>query len=239
VMLARQCAQPDRGFCVAGKGGNNDESHNHNDVGSFLLYREGSPVIVDAGAESYTAKTFSPQRYEIWTMQSAYHNLPTVGGVMQSAGEQYRAESVRCETGENIAAFTAELRGAYPAEAGISTYVRSVKLDRTADTVTVADTMKLDSPETVEYMFLCACRPEISADGIRLFSRSGTEIAMEYDRKAFEAAAETIEITDGKLRGEWGDRLFRLHLRSRAPSENGSSTVVFRADPPAPSGERQ
>ena len=48
---------------VACKGGHNGENHNHNDVGTFLLFHRGEPVIVDAGNMVYTAKTFSQERY--------------------------------------------------------------------------------------------------------------------------------------------------------------------------------
>ncbi|MBP0575285.1 heparinase II/III family protein, partial [Mycobacterium tuberculosis] len=75
-------ARDDR-FALAVKAGDNGDSHNHNDTGSITLYKDGRPVLIDVGVESYTQKTFSPRRYEIWTMQSAYHNLPTFAGVMQ------------------------------------------------------------------------------------------------------------------------------------------------------------
>ena len=41
---------------VAAKGGFNNESHNHNDVGTFSLYVNTIPVIIDAGVGtvSYT-----------------------------------------------------------------------------------------------------------------------------------------------------------------------------------------
>ncbi len=82
------------GLYLAAQGGHNAESHNHNDVGNFIVYADGEPAIIDVGVETYTAKTFSAQRYEIWTMQSAYHNLPTVNGVMQGAGRQFEARDV-------------------------------------------------------------------------------------------------------------------------------------------------
>src|SRR5690606_39665769 len=53
----------------AAKGGYNNESHNHNDIGSFILYKEGKPLFIDAGVGTYTKKTFSNERYDIWTMQ--------------------------------------------------------------------------------------------------------------------------------------------------------------------------
>lgn len=47
----------------------NLERHNHNDIGQFIVYADGKPVIIDVGVETYTAKTFSERRYEIWTME--------------------------------------------------------------------------------------------------------------------------------------------------------------------------
>ena len=65
-------------FALAVKAGDNNDNHNHNDTGSLTLYKNGQPALADIGVESYTGKTFSAQRYEIWTMQSGYHNLPTL-----------------------------------------------------------------------------------------------------------------------------------------------------------------
>ncbi|MDO5407296.1 MAG: heparinase II/III family protein [Eubacteriales bacterium] len=70
----------DQHFCLAVKAGDNDDSHNHNDTGSFTLYKDGLPMFVDIGVETYQQKTFSPQRYEIWTMQSQYHNVMSFAG---------------------------------------------------------------------------------------------------------------------------------------------------------------
>lgn len=81
-------------FLLACKAGWNDDSHNHNDVGSFIVYKDGQPLLIDAGVGDYTKKTFSPQRYEIWTMRSSYHNLPDIDGVEQHDGAKYKAENV-------------------------------------------------------------------------------------------------------------------------------------------------
>jgi hypothetical protein len=51
-----------KGFDVALNAGNNGVSHNHNDTGSIILFKEGTPVLIDVGVETYTAKTFSPER---------------------------------------------------------------------------------------------------------------------------------------------------------------------------------
>ncbi len=91
VMAARAKEGSTDGLYLAAQGGHNAESHNHNDVGNFIVFAGGQPVIIDVGVETYTAKTFSGSRYDIWTMQSAYHNLPTIGRVMQG-----RRPRVRC-----------------------------------------------------------------------------------------------------------------------------------------------
>ena len=44
-------------------------------MGSVTLYRDGRPLLIDVGVETYSKKTFSPQRYEIWTMQSGWDGL--------------------------------------------------------------------------------------------------------------------------------------------------------------------
>ena len=72
LMVAR-----DERYTLAVKAGNNADSHNHNDVGSFTIYKDGKPFVIDLGVGTYTQKTFSDKRYEIWTMQSQFHNLPT------------------------------------------------------------------------------------------------------------------------------------------------------------------
>lgn len=78
----------DSRFCLAAKAGDNDDSHNHNDTGSFTIYKDGKPMFADIGVETYQKKTFSPRRYEIWTMQSQYHNLP---GFLGPEDERLRA----------------------------------------------------------------------------------------------------------------------------------------------------
>lgn len=85
------------GLYLAAKGGHNAESHNHNDVGNFIVYADGYPAISDVGVETYTAKTFSAQRYDIWTMQSAFHNLPIINGFMQKNGGNFKAAAVNYE----------------------------------------------------------------------------------------------------------------------------------------------
>ena len=102
-------------WVLGAKFGSNGDSHNHNDTGSITVYKDGRPFLIDIGVGELHQKTFSPQRYEIWTMQSAWHNLPTFDGVQQLPGAEYAAREVCTE--EN--SITGELAGAYPPIRGL------------------------------------------------------------------------------------------------------------------------
>ena len=44
------------GFYFGVKGGFNNESHNHNDAGTCIMYYDGKPCLIDLGREEYTRK---------------------------------------------------------------------------------------------------------------------------------------------------------------------------------------
>ncbi|MGD0777080.1 MAG: heparinase II/III family protein [Candidatus Solibacter sp.] len=213
VATARRRAGSTDGFYFAALGGHNAESHNHNDVGNFVVYLNGNPVLIDVGVENYTAKTFSAQRYDIWTMQSAYHNLPTINGVMQAAGRQYEARQVAFHADGASAEFSADLAAAYPSAAGVEKWRRSVRLDRAADTIVVTDRYALRAAGKIEMSLMTPCT--VRADGARAVILSGGMIGKASVRIAVEAATaplirtEEIAIADSRLRASWGNRLYR------------------------------
>ena len=63
VAVARQAENSFSGLFLAAKGGTNGESHNHNDIGNYVIYVDGRCAVIDAGVGIYSRKTFSPQRY--------------------------------------------------------------------------------------------------------------------------------------------------------------------------------
>ncbi|MBB4481888.1 heparinase II/III family protein [Rhizobium etli] len=191
-------------FSLAVKGGNNGEGHNHNDVGSVTLYKNGRPFLIDVGVETYTAKTFSPRRYEIWTMQSAYHNLPTFSGVMQSAGEASGARDVEIEFAEARARISLEISGAYPEEAQLRSYRRTVSLQRGRH-VEIVDTHDGDLPAVLSLMTCLA--PVITENRIDL-----ADLGSIFVDGAATIEIDEIEVNDMRLRSAWPEKLYRLRL---------------------------
>jgi Heparinase II/III-like protein len=225
VFAARDKAGSSKGFYLAGKGGHNDESHNHNDVGNFIIYLDGQPAIIDAGVETYTKKTFSDQRYDIWTMQSQFHNLPTVNGFMQKNGMEFRAEDVQYETSENQVSFSLELAGAYPAGAALKSLKRSLVLAR-GEKITLSDRYELSevkSPFTLN--LLTAGKPQLESPGSILLADTGLKIS--FSDIQFTPSIETVEIDDSRLRGSWGERIYRVVLTLQEVPEKGEYRIEF------------
>lgn len=195
-----------RNFCLAVKAGDNNDNHNHNDTGSLTLYKNGCPVLADIGVESYTGKTFSAQRYEIWTMQSDYHNLPTIEGLDQQEGAGFRATDVRQVTGEDRAEISMELISAYPLPESEYSYRRQVQLDKKQECVVLEDETNC---KNVVLNFIAYDKPEYEGNSPHVI-RLGNAV-LEFTGAEL-LAAETLPITDPRLQAAWDHDLYRIRL---------------------------
>ncbi len=195
----------DSQYKLAVKAGCNDNSgHNHNDVGNVILYKNDRPVLIDLGNENYTSKTFSSERYDIWVMQSAFHNLPTFSGVMQKDGAEFAARDVTVQLEDNKASISMDIAGAYPAAANVRCYSRSVQLLKNRG-VEIIDRTVCESPAELSLMF--AEKPIIKGVSLQLDG----QIEMKVEG-ATQIELDTIEVSDERLRLSWGARVYRLRL---------------------------
>jgi len=234
VMGGRSSDKSVEGFYVAAKGGHNAESHNHNDVGNFVVYYDGSPVIIDVGVETYTAKTFSKDRYSIWTMQSAYHNLPTINGVMQKDGREYQASDTKFASDERSVRFSLDLAHAYPSDAKVRSWARTITLDRGKDVV-VNDRYELQElvkPFTLSLM--TSCLPTAGKGGVVSLSQEvdgrKQTISLLYDAAKFSASIEPIAIEDSRLKSSWGEKIYRILLTSRERVSSSEYSITLKKD---------
>ncbi len=154
VLTAREREGDTAGLFLAAKAGHNDESHNHNDVGSFIVAYNGRPLLIDPGAGLYTRQTFGPDRYQIWTMQSSWHNTPAPAGHAQAAGRAHRATDVSASLSAAAAELALDLAAAYPAAAGVRSWRRTLRLDRGGPLIAIHDSWELSeaSQRTVCYL---------------------------------------------------------------------------------------
>lgn len=234
VMVTRSADGSTRGLTLAAKGGHNAESHNHNDVGHFIVFSNGAPLLIDIGVETYTLKTFSPQRYEIWTMQSAYHNLPMINGCQQLDGRNFAARDVRHRADDMSAALSLDIAGAYGPQAGVASWKRTMELCR-GDNVRIKDQWKLSGPaRELTWALMTPCmaslepgRVVLSAEPLSATTQSGAGV-VQFDAAAMEVSVEPIVIQDGNLRRVWGEQVCRIMLRARKPAPAGETMIEIR-----------
>jgi len=225
VMAGREKEGEEAGFYLAAKGGHNGESHNHNDVGQFIVYLDGQPLIVDPGVETYTARTFGPERYDIWTMQSAYHNLPTINGVQQSSGHIYSGRNVVRHASRSYAELSLDLAGAYDEASGLQSWHRTIRLSRRPrpGVELIEDFVLAEETEDVVLSLMTPCEPTLAQPGEITFVQPGARL--EYDKADLLAAVEPIPLEDPRLSADWGTHLYRILLRTNGPTDRGTWVI--------------
>lgn len=194
-------------FSLAVKTGNNNDSHNHNDSGSIIVYKNNKPVLCDIGVETYTKKTFSPDRYEIWTMQSCYHNLPTINGLDQSAGEEYCVSDVSITSDNGISELVMNINTAY---FGLKDpYTRKVSFDKNRNKICIQDTTDY---ENVVLNFISFDKPESVCKDVSSGNMMVGQASVEY-KGASVIEVETLPITDARLMTAWSHDLYRIRMK--------------------------
>ncbi len=237
IMTARDKAGTTKGLYFTAKGGHNDESHNHNDVGSFIAYLDGLPLIIDVGPEIYTAKTFSDQRYEIWTMRSGWHNVPLVNGVEQAPGRNFAARDVNYEATDEFARFSLDLAAAYPPEARVDAWHRAITLNR-GISLELTDTFVLAEKGGPTAQHFVTNRPvDIDAAGRIVLgpfpdAPESRSAAIHFDPQKLNVRITNFEVTDSRLVGVWGDLVSRIEFVVTSPELHGETHLVIKPSTP-------
>jgi len=219
------------GFFFGAKGGFNAESHNHNDVGACILYYDGKPCLIDLGREEYVAKTFSSRRYEIWTMQSGYHNLPVINGVEQMQGADFKAKNTSFKTTSKSAAFSTDIAGAYPENAKVKSWIRTYTLNR-GRSFSIGDSFELiqKTGGITSSNLITYCKVTEVKSGLLKLEGEGFTINMTYNPKIVAPKIEFIEVKDRGLRRYWPDGVTRIRMEFVNSGLKGSNTLFFKPE---------
>ncbi|WP_020521595.1 heparinase II/III domain-containing protein [Catelliglobosispora koreensis] len=217
---------PDAGWVIdrgrhafAAKGGHNDEPHNHNDLGHFILHTHGESVLADLGAAEYTSEYFGTNRYESPYASALGHSVPVVDGNEQLPGRERAARVLHYQANDDGAEFDLELTAAYEV-AGLRSLVRRFRWSRSGR-LELTDEVTADRPLTVDEMFISRHRPSLSDIGANW---SGL-VVLEHE--GAEASVDELLLTDHFQRP---DRVFRLRCRRLAPAGYSAHRFVFRLD---------
>ncbi len=161
---------------LASKGGYNNESHNHNDLGSFIYMLDGEAAICDLGGLQYTAKAFSPFRYDFWIVNSTAHNCARIGKYQEHDGDDYKSYEVCHSLTDGKASLTLELKEAYDKAAGIVSYKRTLDLDKNTGTLDITDDIQLDNAADVDVHFITQHEVQLADNGVDIILRDGKRV---------------------------------------------------------------
>ena len=212
IAASREYEELDKGLYIALKGGNNKESHNHNDIGNIIVFSDGKPIFIDAGSGGYTRRTFSSERYTIWSMRSDHHNCATVNGVVQEAGAKFRSKNT--EYDPHSGKMKLDLTEAYPETADIEYYSRSAELKDSV--VIIEDDLTLKKEGSVTFNFLVRVAPtDVCSDS---FTIEGRKVSFD---PSLEYGIETLDTTYPEVESipkSWEtENMYRITLSSKNP----------------------
>lgn len=195
-------------YSFAAKGGHNDEPHNHNDIGSFMLVTADDDIpLADLGSAIYRKETFDPQyRYTLLNNSSWGHSVPIINGQYQLAGEMYRAKNARA--GADF--FELDIEGAYE-EGLVSRITRSFTFNDSS--LALLDTIEYsDKTNDITERFVSRTKPEIFDSYVDLGSAK-----IMFDKEKY-----TVSVSTDSYRNHADTQdisVFFIDFRALAPKE--------------------
>jgi len=228
VLIARATAD----FGAAIKGGHNDELHNHNDLGSFVVALGATVLLADPGSEVYTARTFSARRYESEVLNSRGHPVPVVAGRLQSTGRAFAAQVRETEWTRARDRLLLDLRGAYEVSS-LRRLDREFLCRRGADEAfVITDDFEFSTPETFGSALITFSPWREISPGLLELGTGNDRVHVRVETEGGNVAVTATTITEN-LPG--GRQPTRLGLDFTQPLARGRLRVtVTRATPLLP-----
>ena len=237
TVYVRQSTDTGEGFYLAAKGGYNAESHNHNDVGNFIAFLDGEPLLIDTGVGTYSSKTFSEQRYEIWSMQSSYHNLPDINGQPQPHMIQWRSDFFETSDSPQEAVITIGLASAYPESANLESYVRTLRFDRDRKAITLNEQLAFrdgnaaSAGNSITFHFMTHHVPapgNKKGEVLLVHPATGQTRAILACPPGLEISVNKILLEDPRMAASWGDTLYRIVVQAQLEPGEHMADYLFK-----------
>ena len=200
-------------YNFAVKAGHNAEPHNHNDVGSFIVSKNGRVTFADPGTGEYTRQYFSKERYDLIACSSRGHSVPIINGQYQVTG---RNPTVIYNEQENAYAFS--MQGAY-AIPTLTSLKRDVRCEK--DGVKIVDSYEFsEKPESIVERYVSLTQFELTDDGLKC----GDSLLV------FDKDAVTVTLTsEGLMRhGHREETVYIADLTIKSPENNTVFSIEIR-----------
>ncbi|TCL70802.1 heparinase II/III-like protein [Hydrogenispora ethanolica] len=176
-------------FCFAAKGGHNDEPHNHNDLGSFLLHVNGDDLLADPGSGQYTRQYFGAERYDYVCTSSRGHSVPIIDGQLQKPGREHAARIVGVQTGPDRDMLRMELAPAY-GNASLRSLLRQFTFEKHPELrLILRDEFVLEQPPAaIVERLVSLLEPRLRGAGIIELEGLRSRALIRYDPQTMQPA---------------------------------------------------
>ena len=196
-------------FAFSAKGGNNAESHNHNDIGSFIIADDSGQLLADYGSGEYTHDYFTEKRYEYLCTSSRGHSVPIIDGKYQSDGKRFKANVIKSGGGK----FEADISGAYDIEE-LKELKRSFTVYDGGVLMEDSFTFSGSAEHKITERFVSVKKPEASGGAVRIGNmviecEADFEIKSE-ELKSHGGRSDTLYFIDYAASGEFKIRFIML-----------------------------
>jgi len=218
VMVSRDQEASKKGLYIAAKAGHNQESHNHNDVGSFMVFYNGKPILIDVGAGTYT-KDYGKS----WVISSAYHNMiPIINGEVQLTGRKYAASAVSYTSDGQKNIFKQDISKTYNEDLGMRKWQRTITHNK-GKSIVIADNFDfLTKKETIILPMMLVSKPDVTLPGKMIIKTGDAEsVTIGFDQQQFDITIEEINIQDAKISHTWGNTIYRAQFRMKNATTKG------------------
>jgi len=136
-------------------------------------------------------------------MQSAYHNLPQINGIDQKDGKEFAAKVLNHKDGR----LTLDIAGAYPENAAVKSWKRTVTAEKSAINVTEKYELK-EYKAPMQLMFITTVRPQIEKQVVKL----GAHRILFNDSQMKASVEDISDKLDPLLQHMWGKNMYRIIL---------------------------
>jgi len=145
-------------------------------------------------------------------------------------GVKFKATDRKYASDDKRATYSFDIASAYPAEAGVKSWIRTMTLDRMQNRITVEENFELTKAVPVTLTVMTPRVATVEAAGsilLKLASGEGTVSRLKYDGETLEPTVETKVLDDAGLRMSWGSQVYRILLNSKQPVASGKWSYEF------------
>lgn len=165
------------GIGMACKGGNNQEFHNHNDIGNFVYEGKGTIFFTDLGSGEYKKGYFGEGRYRVLCNRSLGHSVPIINGKEQLEGRDYRCTAFQVVSQNEILDIKMDITDAYE-KGTIRKLERCLTFNLKSGQLQITDEFQMsgDEGECVEENLITQITPVVEEN--RVVLTAGTQVCI-------------------------------------------------------------